>query len=97
MNKKIVLTKVTDDYEIGPSAVAANIDGNIIPMPSPVCYNMKEVIKNNNLVYNRGVADPQKQKLYEYEELLDTLEIPYKTNEVILDVISEMERKGLFM
>lgn len=96
MNKNFILKKVPVDYEIGPSVEAADLDGNINPVPSPECYNMETVLRDKNLVYNRGVVNSEKQKLYEYEERLISLGIPYKTNEDLLDITADMERKGLF-
>ena len=96
MNKTVILNKVLVDYEIGPSVEAANFDGNINPVPSPESYNMEAIKSNKNLEYNRGVVNPEKQKLYEFEERLISLGIPYKTNEDLLDITANMERKGLF-
>ena len=96
MRKINVLFNVSEQYEIGTSVVAANFNDNIIPLPSPKYYTIKEIIKDKRLEYNKGVFDPKTQTLEEFEKELVNLGIPFASNEVLLDVIAEMKKKGIF-
>jgi len=97
MNKHIKLKEVSIDYEIGPAVTSAQDYDGIEPIPSPDCFTIEELQKFKRVEYNKGITDLDTQSLADFENKLEGLGISFCSNELLLDVIEEMKRKGLIL
>ena len=96
MNKQIKLKEVSIDYEIGPAVTSAQDYEGIKPMSSPDGFTIEELQRFKTVIYNKGIIDINTQSLADFEKELERLGISFSSNELLIDVIEEMKRKGLF-